>query len=60
MKFISKQFNKEEFKNLLSTMWKVAKITITIFIEKSTFFRQSNVFTKGVIKELISRNFFFA
>ena len=36
---------------------KVVKNTITVFIEKSTFFRQINGFTKEVAKKLISRKF---
>ena len=36
-------------------MWKLRKFAVTLFRQK---FRESNVFTKEVTKELISRNIF--
>ena len=42
------------------TVWKSRlnqRATITVFTENSTFFRQINVYTTKVTKELISRKF---
>ena len=44
------------YRNLLSTVWKLWKFTVTHLWQK---FRENNVFTKEVTKELIWRNFSF-
>ena len=41
--------------HLVHTVWKLRKFSLTLFWQK---FRESNVFTKEITKELISRNFF--
>ena len=53
------KINFHEFfvKSVHAQSGKVVKTTITVFTGKSTFFRQINVFTKKVTKELISRKF---
>ena len=43
--------------SVLTTVWKSRKFSLILFSQK---FRESNIFTKQVTKELISRIFFFS
>ena len=52
---ISRKFCENVSKVKLHTLWKLQKFTLTLFWQK---FRETNVFTKEITKQLIWRNYF--